>query len=47
MARDVIKAEDIVDYTPQEGIAERLARRIGTAMGQAMGPWAKENLRVR
>ena len=47
VARDVIKAEDIVDYTPQEGIAERLARRIGTAMGQAMGPWAKENLRVR
>lgn len=47
VAREVVKAEEIVDFTPQEGLAERLARRIGTAMGQAMGPWAKENLRVR
>lgn len=47
VAREVIKAEDIVDYTPEEGLAERLARRIGTSMGNAMGPWAKENLRVR
>jgi hypothetical protein len=29
------------------GLTERLARCIGTSMGQAMGPWAKENLRVR
>jgi protease-4 len=47
VAREVVKAEEIVDFTPQEGLAERLARRIGTAKGQAMGPWAKENLRVR
>ncbi len=47
VARDVIKAEDIVDYTPEEGLAERLARRIGTSMGNAMGPWAKENLHLR
>lgn len=47
VARDVIKAEDIVDYTPQEGLAERLARRIGTAAGDAMRPWAKDGVRVR
>ena len=47
VAREVVKAEEIVDFTPQEGLAERLARRFGTAMGRAMGPWAKENLRVR
>ncbi len=47
VAREVVKAEEIVDFTPHEGLAERLARRIGTAMGQAMIPWAKENLRVR
>ncbi|MEW5786842.1 MAG: S49 family peptidase [Pseudomonadota bacterium] len=47
VAREVVKAEDIVDFTPQEGLAERLARRIGSAMGQAMGPWAKDNVRVR
>jgi protease IV len=46
VAREVVKAEDIVDFTPQEGLAERLARRIGTSMGQAMGPWAREHLRV-
>jgi protease-4 len=47
VAREVVKAEDIVDFTPQEGLAERLARRIGTSMGQAMGPWTRESLRVR
>lgn len=47
VAREVIKAEDIVDFTPQEGLAERLARRIGNAMGEAMEPWAKTNPRVR
>ncbi len=46
VAREVVKAEDIVDFTPQEGLAERLARRIGTSMSQAMGPWAREHLRV-
>ena len=47
VAREVIKAEDIMDFTPQEGLAERLARRIGTAMGESMGPWARDSLRVR
>jgi len=28
VARDVIKVEDIVDYTQQEGLAERLAGRL-------------------
>ncbi|MBI5329366.1 MAG: S49 family peptidase [Betaproteobacteria bacterium] len=47
VAREVVKAEDIVDFTPQEGIAERLARRIGTQVGAALQPWARETLRVR
>ena len=33
VARDVIKAEEIVDYTPKENVAERLAKRFGAAMG--------------
>ena len=33
VARDVIKAADIVDYTPQENMAERLAKRFGAAVG--------------
>ncbi len=31
VARDVIKAEDIVDYTQKEGIAEKFAKRFGAA----------------
>jgi protease-4 len=47
VAREVVKVEDIVDFTPQEGLADRLARRIGTAMGDAMMPWAQETVRLR
>jgi protease-4 len=32
VAREVIKAEDIVDYTQKENIAERFAKRFGAAM---------------
>lgn len=47
VAREVVKAEDIVDYTPQESIADRLARRIGTAIGQAARPWLESQVRLR
>ena len=33
VAREIIKAEELVDFTPQEGIAERVARKFGAAMG--------------
>ena len=33
VAREVIKAADIVDYTPKENVAERLAKRFGAAVG--------------
>jgi protease IV len=33
VARDVIKAEEIIDYTPHENVAERLAKRFGAAVG--------------
>jgi protease-4 len=35
VARDLFKAEDIVDYTVKENIAERVAKRFGAAMGSA------------
>lgn len=47
VAREVVKAEDILDYTPQEGLAERLARRIGSAIGEHLKPWAKGEARLR
>jgi protease-4 len=36
VARDVIKAEDVVDFTPHENLAERVARRFGAAMAEAL-----------
>jgi len=33
VARDVIKAEDVIDYTVKENIAERLAKRFGASIG--------------
>ena len=36
VARDVIKAEDIVDFTPRENIAERVARKFGAAMAETL-----------
>jgi protease-4 len=33
VAREVVKAEDVVDYTPHDNVAERLAKRFGAAMG--------------
>jgi len=47
VARDIIKAEDVVDYTTQENIAERLARRIGTSIGDAIRPWAMDRTSIR
>jgi protease-4 len=35
VARDVVKAEDIVDFTVQENVAERVARKFGAAMGRS------------
>lgn len=33
VAREVIKAEDIIDYSRHENVAERLARRFGASVG--------------
>jgi protease IV len=37
VARDVIKAEDIVDYTVKDNFADRLARRFGVGVMSALG----------
>jgi protease IV len=34
VARDVIKAEELVDYTRRDNVAERLAKRFGAAVGE-------------
>ena len=40
VAREVIKAEELVDFTPQENIAERVARKFGAAMGRSLAAMA-------
>jgi protease-4 len=33
VARDVVKAEEVIDYTPRDNVAERLAKRFGASIG--------------
>ena len=33
VARDIVKAEEVIDYTPKENVAERLAKRFGASAG--------------
>ena len=34
VAREIVKAEDLVDYTRRENVAERLAKKFGAAIGE-------------
>ena len=46
VARDVIKARDIVDYTVKENFADRLAKRFGMGVMSALGFSAETRLRL-
>ena len=35
VAREVVQAEEVIDYTQRENVAERLARRFGAGMGES------------
>ncbi|MDO8208671.1 MAG: S49 family peptidase [Gallionella sp.] len=37
VARDIIKAEEIVDFTVKEGFADRIAKRFGAGVASAIG----------
>jgi protease-4 len=37
VAREVIGAETIVDYTPSEDLLEKFSKRLGTALGRGLG----------
>ena len=47
VARDVIKAEDIVDFTPHQGLADRLAGKFGVVMANILKPSAQSSLKLR
>jgi len=34
VARDVLKAEDVIDYTVREGLSDRVLKKFGAAMGE-------------
>jgi protease-4 len=47
LARDVIKAEDIIDYTLKENLAERLAKRFGAAFGGGVVHAMRSSIAIR
>jgi protease IV len=47
VARDVIKAEDVVDFTQQETLADRVARKFGASMGSTLASSVGKSLRLR
>src|SRR5919206_462353 len=44
VGRDVIKAEDIVDYTVKEGFAEKVAKRFGASVASSLAEFAVRSL---
>lgn len=34
VAREIVKAEEVIDYTPRENVAQKLAKRFGAAVGE-------------
>ena len=47
VARDVVKAEEIIDYTVKENIAERLAKRFGASFGAGMVQALRASVSIR
>ena len=36
VAREIVKAPEVIDYTPKENVAERLAKQFGTSVGVSL-----------
>ena len=47
VAREVIKAEDVVDFTVKENLTERLARKFGATLGRSIAGIAQHAVRWR
>lgn len=48
VAREIIKAEEIVDFTPQDDLASRLAGQLGVSIGKWLNPTAaKQGVQLR
>jgi protease-4 len=46
VARDIIEAEDLVDFTPRELFLDRLADRVGASAAKALGSTITHSLRI-
>lgn len=47
VAREVVKAEDVVDYTPRDNVAERIAKRFGASLGEGAVKAARSTMTIR
>lgn len=47
VAREVVKAEVVIDYTPKDNVAERLAKRFGAAVGAGIVRAAGQAITLR
>jgi protease-4 len=47
VARDVIKAEEIVDFTVKEGFADRIAKKFGAGVASALGYSTQSGVTLR
>jgi protease-4 len=47
VAREIIKAEDIVDFTPHDDLVSRLADKLGVGMAKALNPLSESKTRLR
>ncbi|HZI83012.1 MAG TPA: S49 family peptidase, partial [Casimicrobiaceae bacterium] len=47
VAREVIKADDVVDFTVKENIGERLAHKFGATLGRSLGAVVARSVRWR
>lgn len=47
VAREVIKAEQVVEYTRKENLLDRLAKRLGTGLSESLGLGGAGGVRLR
>ena len=47
VARDVVKAEEVIDYTHRENVAEKLAKRFGASIGEGAVKALQSNITIK
>jgi protease-4 len=47
VAREVVKAPDVIDYTPRDNVAERLVKRLGASIGSGVVQALRSNINLR